>query len=217
FLAALPSRVISLHEWVPELSTSNEGLTIPVKVNYVGKAADLFRLGHKLHGSYPVVAGYLRTTWLWDMVRLQGGAYGAFSVIDNLSGVFAYLSYRDPNLLKTLSIFDESGDFLRKLQLSDQELTKSIIGAIGRRDQYLLPDAKGFTSLKRYLSGVTDEYRQQIRDEVLTTTTSDFASFGEVLDSVARAGRVVVLGSENAIKETNAKMGEGGLQLIPVL
>ena len=217
FLAAMPSRDISLHKWAPELSTDNEGLIIPVKVNCVGKATDVYRLGHKLHGSYPVVAGYLKTTWLWDMIRLQGGAYGAFSLLDNLSGVFAYLTYRDPNLLKTLSIFDESGDFLRKLQLSDQELTKSIIGAIGRRDQYLLPDAKGFTSLKRTLSGVTDEYRQRIRDEVLATNVSDFASFGEVLDSVARTGRVVVLGSEDAIKETNAEMGEAWLQHIPVL
>ncbi len=217
FLTAMPTREIALHKWAPSLSIDNEGLTIPVKVNYVGKATDIYRLGHKLHGSYPVVAGYLKTTWLWDMVRLQGGAYGAFSILDNLSGVFAYLSYRDPNLLKTLSNFDESGDFLRKLQLSDQELTKSIIGAIGRRDQYMLPDAKGFTSLKRTLSGVTDEYRQRIRDEVLATNASDFASFAEILDSVARAGRVVVLGSEDAIKETNAKMGEDWLQLIPVL
>ncbi len=217
FLAAMPSRDISLDKWAPELSTDNEGLTIPVKVNYVGKAADIYLLGHKLHGSYPVVAGYLNTTWLWDMIRLQGGAYGAFNLLDNLSGVFAYVTYRDPNVLKTLSIFDESGDFLRKLQLSDQELTKSIIGAIGRRDQYRLPDAKGFTSLKRILSGVTDEYRQRIRNEVLATNASDFASFGEVLDSVARAGRVIVLGSEDAIKETNAEMGEDWLQHIPVL
>jgi hypothetical protein len=81
----------------------------------------------------------------------------------------------------------------------------------------MLPDAKGFTSLKRTLSGVSDEYRQRIRNEVLATTAGDFASFGEVLDSVARSGRVVVLGSEDAIKETNAKMGEEWLQLIPVL
>ena len=81
----------------------------------------------------------------------------------------------------------------------------------------MLPDAKGFTSLKRTLSGVTDEYRQRIRDEVLATNASDFASFGEVLDSVAGAGRVVVLGSEDAIKETNAEMGEDWLQHIPVL
>lgn len=216
FLAALPSKDVSLHKWAPELAKGNEGLIIPITVNFVGKATDIYRVGHELHGSYPVVAGYLKTTWLWDMVRLQGGAYGVFSLLDNLSGVFAHLSYRDPNLLETLSIFDESGDYLRKLQLSEQELTKSIIGAIGRRDQYLLPDAKGFTSLKRYLSGVTDEYRQRIRDEVLSTSVSDFASFGEVLDSVARTGRVVVLGSENAIKETNTKMGEDWLKLIAV-
>ncbi len=217
FLATLPSKELALHEWTPKLSTENEGMTIPVGVNFVGKATDIYRLGHKMQGSYEAITGYLRTTWLWDTIRLQGGAYGAFSLFDNLSGVFAYLSYRDPNTLKTISAYDGSGDFLRTLQLSEQELTKSIIGAIGRRDQYMLPDAKGFTSLKRYLSGVTDEYRQRIRDEVLATNASDFASFGEVLDGVARAGRVVVLGSEDAIKEANANMGEDWLQLIPVL
>jgi Zn-dependent M16 (insulinase) family peptidase len=216
FLASLPSREFTSHEWAPELSTSNEGLTIPVSVNYIGKAADLYHLGYKLDGSFDVILGYLQTTWLWDTIRLQGGAYGAFSLFENLSGALAYLSYRDPNTLKTLSAYDGSGDFLRALQLSEQELTKSIIGAIGRRDQYLLPDAKGFTSLRRTLSGVTDEHRQRIRNEVLSTTADDFASFAEVVDSVARTGRVVILGSEAAIEKMDDELGDGGLEVIIV-
>jgi Zn-dependent M16 (insulinase) family peptidase len=112
---------------------------------------------------------------------MQGGAYGGSCQFDRRSGVFTYLSYRDPNLLATLDNFDASADFLRNLDLSDAELTKSIIGAIGELDAYLLPDAKGFTSLTRYLTGDTDESRQQYRDEVLSTTAKDFKTFGEVL------------------------------------
>ena len=46
-----------------------------------------------------VITNYLRTTWLWERVRVQGGAYGGFCVFNHRSGVFTYLSYRDPNLL----------------------------------------------------------------------------------------------------------------------
>src|SRR5690606_35397647 len=98
--------------------------------------------------------------------------------------------------------------FLRKLELSDDELTKSIIGAIGMIDAYQLPDAKGYTSLVRYLVGETDESRQQARDEVLGTTAADFRAFADVLDAVAAQGRVVVLGSQEALSKANEARGD---------
>jgi len=61
------------------------------------------------------------------------------------SGVFSYLSYRDPNLLKTLDIYDGTGDFLRGLDVDQETLTKAIIGTIGDVDSYQLPDAKGYS------------------------------------------------------------------------
>jgi Zn-dependent M16 (insulinase) family peptidase len=97
--------------------------------------------------------------------------------------------------------------FLRDLDLSEAELTKAIIGAIGDLDAYLLPDAKGFTSLTRYLTGDTDEARQQFRDEVLSTTAADFKSFGEVLAAVKDHGEVVVLGTQESINQANAERG----------
>ena len=78
-----------------------------VQVNYVGKAANLYEdAGYKLHGSAYVINKYLGTTWLWDRVRVSGGAYGGFSDFDSHSGMFTYLSYRDPNLLKTVDNYD---------------------------------------------------------------------------------------------------------------
>lgn len=74
-------------------------------------------------------------------------------------GVFSFLSYRDPNLLKTLDIYDGTGEFLRQLDLDEETLTKSIIGTIGDVDSYQLPDAKGYS---RYVEITSYFYRVEI-------------------------------------------------------
>ena len=94
-----------------------EGLAIPAQVNYVGKGANLYDLGYAADGSVEVITNYLRTTWLWERVRIQGGAYGGFCVFNQRSGVFTFISYRDPNLLGTLENYDASAGFLRDLNL----------------------------------------------------------------------------------------------------
>ncbi len=199
-LRELPQEAQPPATWTPHLTPADEGLTVPAQVNYVGKAANLFALGYELDGSSSVITRYLATTWLWDRVRVQGGAYGAFCSFDPFTGVLAYASYRDPNLLKTLQVYDQSGAFLRDYPISSDELTKAIIGTIGDIDAYQLPDAKGYASLMRYLTGIDDAYRQQMRDQVLGAKAEHFAEFAALLDQVAATGRVAVLGSADAIE-----------------
>ncbi len=125
FLKSLPAAAPSQAQWQPTPASHFEGLTIPAQVNYVGKGANLFKLGYEARGSVDVILNYLRTTWLWERVRVQGGAYGAFCMFSNRSGVFTYLSYRDPNLLKTLDNYDGTARFLKTARLepggADQE------------------------------------------------------------------------------------------------
>jgi Zn-dependent M16 (insulinase) family peptidase len=187
---------------------NNEALTIPAQVNYVGKGANLYKLGYEPHGSVGVINKYLFTTWLWEKVRVQGGAYGGFCFFDMNSGTYTYLSYRDPNLLGTIDTYDKTVEFLRNLDLSADELKKSIIGTIGNMDAYQLPDAKGWTSMVRYLTNYTDEERQRIRDEVLGTKVDDFKSFARVLAKLNKAGEVVVLGSADAIEKANQEKAD---------
>jgi Zn-dependent M16 (insulinase) family peptidase len=207
FFAQLPASSAELHDWSPEIGITHEGLTLPAQVNYVGKGADLGRFGYQPHGSIIPVTRYLSTTWIWERVRVLGGAYGGFVTFDWRSGVYTYLSYRDPNLLSTLQNYDGAARFLRDLRLSKDELVKSIIGAIGVLDAYQLPDAKGYTSMQRHLAGDTDAMRQKMRDEVLATTGEDFKRFADVLDQVNEQGLVVVLGSQEAIEAANAEHG----------
>ncbi len=200
FLAGLPSASAPRAPWSLTSFSPSEGLTIPAQVNYVGKGADLYQLGYALDGSILVISNHLNGSWMWEKVRVQGGAYGGFSVFDTQSGVLTFLSYRDPNLAQTLQAYDGAADYLKSLDLSEAELTKAIIGTIGDLDAYQLPDAKGFTSMRFYLLGISDDERQEIRDEVLSTTVEDFRQFGEVLEEFNRQAHVVVLGATEAIE-----------------
>jgi presequence protease len=204
----LPAGAALRNDWQASPLPAREGLTIPAQVNYVGKGANLYDLGYKLHGSSLVVNNYLNTTWLWERVRVQGGAYGGFSRFDQRSGVFTYLSYRDPNLTKTLANYDNSGDFLRTHPVSDDEVTKCIIGVIGDLDSHELPDAKGYSSMTRYLLGTSEDIRQQLRDEVLSTTAAHFTQFADVLDQVKSHGQIAVVGSAGAIEAANAELAD---------
>ena len=118
-----------------------------------------------------------------------------------------YASYRDPNVLNTLDNYDGSGAFLRQLDINQDELSKAIIGTIGDLDSYQLPDAKGYTSMMRHLTGIDEVYRQSMRDEILGTTAEDFHSFADILDRGASQGVVAVLGGEDAIDAANEERG----------
>ena len=115
-------------------------------------------------------------------------AYGAFCLLDRTSGILTFVSYRDPNLLQTLDIFDRSARFLEEEILTDEELAKSIIGAIGDLDSHMLPDAKGFVSMIRYLTNDTERLRQQMREELLGTTADDFQKMGRVFEGCGGEG-----------------------------
>jgi Zn-dependent M16 (insulinase) family peptidase len=201
FCDRIPAAPPNSPAWTPDPTSGNEGLAVPTQVNYVGKGVRLFDTGYRFHGSALVIMRYLRNSWLWQQVRVQGGAYGAFCSLDRLSGSLVFVSYRDPNIRKTLDAFDKTADYLRTAQISENELTKAIIGAIGDIDEYMLPDAKGYASLARTLAGDADESRQAIREEVLGTTIEHFRAFGDAIEALGRQGLVAIIASQRALEE----------------
>src|SRR5690606_37858313 len=113
FVAGLPSSDVPPRAWSPS-APANEGLTFPGQVNYVAKGANLYALGYVHSGATAVALRHLNTTYLWDKVRVQGGAYGGSSSFDPFSGGLVFTSYRDPNLLQTLAAYDGAAAFLRE-------------------------------------------------------------------------------------------------------
>lgn len=209
FMAGLPAGAPPAAAWSAPGGAGHEGLAIPAQVNYVGKACDLHKAGYRFHGSSLVAVKYLRTTWLWEQVRVLGGAYGGFCSYGRLSGLMSFGSYRDPNVASTLAAFDGCGRFLETVGLDRGELLKAVIGTSGDLDPYQLPDSKGFTAMSQHLAGVTTATRQRIRDEVLATDERHFREFGALLRETASSGLVCVLGGEDAL----ARAGAQGLDL----
>ncbi len=216
FVVEMPQKVVERARWDWGRPLTPEGLTIPAQVNYVAKGSNLYQLGYELDGSISVITNYLRTTYLWEKIRVLGGAYGGLVSFSPFTGVFSFLSYRDPNLLETLANYDGAADFLRQ-PIHEDELTKSIIGAISSMDAYQLPDAKGYTSMVRYLTNSTDEYRQKMREDILDTTQADFVRLADVLAQMKDTGLVTVLGSAEAINSANAEMGGDWLDVKKVM
>jgi hypothetical protein len=213
FIDSIPgsSDILSISRdlWKKEaklLPIQNEGFAVQTQVNYVGKGGRLFEPGERVPGSFQVVSRYLRNGYLWDNVRVMGGAYGGFCQFDPSNGVFAFISYRDPNLQKTIDIYDNCANYLLNLHLPQDELEMSVIGAVGDMDSPQSVDQKGFTSLRRYLMGMNDEERQRIRNEVLSTSPADFAAFGDRLRELNKHAKSAVIGSKAAFETANADL-----------
>ena len=207
FFDRLPDAPANFVAWPLSTLPAAEGLAMPAQVNFVAKGTNIIELGYKPSGATAVAMTYLNTGYLWDKVRVQGGAYGASSGFQEVTGSFVFTSYRDPNLLKTLDAYDAAGKFLTR-DIGEAELTRSIIGVIGRMDAYQLPDAKGYTALVRELVGETEAHRQLRRDEVLGAGVADFRKLAEVLGAAARIGRIAVLGPDTALKAANEERGD---------
>jgi len=176
-IQSMPLRTedVKIQDWKAEMdkfSGAGEGFIVPTQVNYVGKGAPLFEVGETTSGAAAVVSRYLRNSYLWDKVRVVGGAYGAMNSYNPTTGMYKYVSYRDPNLMQTLQTYDETPEFLRELskEMSPTTLANAIIGMIGDMDAPMSPDQKGFSSMDRWLCGNTDEMRQERREQGLGTT-----------------------------------------------
>ncbi|MDY6879969.1 MAG: insulinase family protein [Thermodesulfobacteriota bacterium] len=213
---ALPEGSGDRHGWSLTRPALSEGMIISSKVNYVGKGANLFQMGYRYNGSATVITRYLRTAWLWDQIRVKGGAYGVFCLFDRHSGTMTLVSYRDPNISETIDVYDRTARFLREIRLPDTELTKAIIGAIGDLDAHLLPDRKGYVSMVRHLTEDSLDIRQQMREEILATNVSHFREFGHLMERVKEGGIVKILGSQGAI-EVSSSGEPGWLSMIKVL
>lgn len=200
-VSALPEVDAAPVERAPFTLSKREGLAIPAQVNYVGKGVNVAEHGFTFTGAAQAVNKMIRTGYLWEKVRVQGGAYGAFCIMDRTAGCLAFVSYRDPNVAATVEAFDGTAEYLENVALSADELEKSIIGAIGEIDSYQLPDAKGFTGMIRHLTGQDDEFLQTIRDEALATTEKDFREFAEAVRINVQHGAICVLGDEAAMQK----------------
>ena len=180
------------------LTVKNEGFKTASLVQFVGMGGNFKKAGFEYTGALQVLKTIMGYEYLWQRLRVRGGAYGCFTIAYR-NGEMAFLSYRDPNLSETLDTYRGVPEYLRSLDIDERDMTKYIIGTVSESDFPRQPHAKGMRSLAAYLSGITEERLQKERDQVLKCTLADIRALSPLVESVLQNEQICVLGNEEKI------------------
>ena len=193
--ASLSENKLIMNKYSFEKNNLNEGLLIPSEVQYVAQGYDFKELGYEYNGSMEVLKNVLRYGYLWNKIRVQGGAYGARFNITDLGSV-SLCSYRDPNIKETFDVYKNIPNHIESLSMNERELTKAIIGAISDMQLPLSAYAKGRMAINYHLMNKTKEQRQKQRDEVLNANVEKLRSLSPILKDVLQQNCCVVVGND---------------------
>lgn len=182
------------------LEQLNEGYKTSSKVQYVSRAGNFRQEGLEYTGALRILKIILSYDYLWNNVRVKGGAYGCMSGFGK-TGDSYFASYRDPNLENTNEIFERTTEYLENFQADERDMTKYIIGTISDMDTPLNPYAKGNRSLTAYLTNLTFEDVQRERDQVLNAKDEDIRALKAYVQAVLRPDNLCVIGGEEKIEE----------------
>ena len=186
-----------------KVEKTSEGIVTPGKVQYVAKAADYKKAGYEYSGKLLVLKNIIDLEYLWNTVRVQGGAYGCGCNFLRSGSMYMY-SYRDPNLASTLNIYDNSAEFVRNFEADEKAMTGYIIGAINSIDRPLSKEQRLKTALIRHINRITPELLQKERDEVLSTSVSDIRNYENMLAGFKNSKNICVIGNGDNLNKEKA-------------
>ncbi|MDO4265974.1 MAG: insulinase family protein [Eubacteriales bacterium] len=178
----------------------NEGFLTTSQVNYVARCGSFADAGLPYTGALIVLKGFLNYEYLWQRLRVKGGAYGCMSGFVK-SGRGYLVSYRDPQVGKTDGVYEALPDYLGTLALSERDMTKYIIGAIAELDQPLSASIRASRYLSAYFSGITDGDFRKERDEVLGCTCETLKGLKPYVEAVLAGGYRCAIGNAEKIRE----------------
>ena len=188
---------------IPKRHVANEKLLIPAGISYAGKGGSLASLTDKFTGEMSVFSQLITYDYLWNEVRVKGGAYGTGLQINDSLDVTAY-SFRDPNGARTLEIYDKIYDYVKEWSASGEPKTV-IIGALSAVDPLLSPKSKCSRSLTKVIKGTDNSDTERIYSQILETTSARLVEIGEMVRDALAAGASCVVGS----REILDSLGDG--------
>ena len=178
----------------------NEGFKTSSKVQYVARTGNFIDGGAEYTGALQILKVILSYDYLWQNIRVKGGAYGCMSNFNRI-GEGYLISYRDPNLKKTMDVYEGVVDYLKNFNVSDRDMNKFIIGTISNIDRPMNPSAKGSRSMNLYMNRVTEEMIRTERAQILDADQADIRALAKVLEAMLSEHSLCVIGSEEKIEE----------------
>lgn len=178
----------------------NEGFKTASKVQYVARTGNFIDHGASYTGALQILKVILSYDYLWQNIRVKGGAYGCMSNFNRI-GEGYFVSYRDPNLKRTVEVYEGVVDYLKDFTVSERDMTKYIIGTMSNIDQPMTPAAKGERSKNLYMNKVSADMIREERNQILDASQDDIRALSRVAEAVLKADQFCVIGSEEKIEE----------------
>lgn len=189
------------------LEKKNEGYLSASQVQYVCRAGNFISKGLPYTGALRILKGIMNNDYLWNSVRVKGGAYGCMCNFGK-SGDSYFVSYRDPNLEKTIQVYENAPDFVEHFEGDERTMTQAVIGTISDMDIPLNPAAKALRALSLYMTNQTLEELQKERDQVLDATAEDIRGLAAYVRAMLEDECLCVVGNEKKIEEEKAIFGK---------
>lgn len=189
-----------------DIHESVEGLIGNSKVSYTGVTIRSAFLGTKEYASSLLLSHMLKTGYLWENVRMKGGAYGVFVSPAGLDGAITFGSYRDPNINKTLYHFRHCLEWIAAGHINQKDIDMALVSVVGKELKPMTPLEKSIIGMRRDILGISDTLRKEKRKYLMNTTKEDLMDFAAVLLHNFDEASTVILSSEDALMEASEEL-----------
>jgi Zn-dependent M16 (insulinase) family peptidase len=145
--------------------------------------------------SVQVLAAVLRNQYLHAEIREKGGAYGGGASYDAANGLFRLYSYRDPELLKTFSVFDGALEAVRSMKWTSNLIEEAVLGLMSSQDAPGSPAGEARGDFYQQLQGRSHAHLRAHRAALFSVTP----------ESVIDAAEQILSGSKSLAAITNSE------------
>ena len=189
--------------YVPAPEPKREAFIIPSDVCYVAQATDPRSLGITTDGTWSVAANALSYDYLWNEVRVKGGAYGCgFRVAKDRQA--AFYTYRDPAIDPSLARIARAGAWLKEFDPTPEAWEGFIVSTVSGHDAPQKPYALTRRRNAEYFGERPANFRTQLRDEMLAATPEALRALGDDITRIAQEAPVCVFGGRDIIEASAA-------------
>ncbi len=207
FRDSLHTEPVETRPYQPKPERRNEGFMSSSQVQYVCRAGNFAQKGLPYTGALKALKVMMGYDYLWTQVRVKGGAYGCMCNFGK-SGESYFVSYRDPNLEKTVDVYENAADYIRNFDADERTMTQYIIGAVSELDMPMTPATKGAYSLAGYMTHYPFEQVQKERDELLGAVPETIRGLAEYISAFMKDDCLCVVGNEEKIRKQSALFAE---------
>ncbi len=183
---------------IPAPAPANEAFVIPSNVCFVGAGTGKSCRDVDNFGLWSVCQRLLSYDYLWNEVRVKGGAYGT-GFRHTQTGLQQFWSYRDPGIDATLGRYDAASDWLASWKPTDEEYVGYVVSAVASHDSPAKPRQIARRQDTLRLAGKPEDWRAKVRAQLLAATPEAIRDLARPLRDMATSRSVCVFAPAEAI------------------